>query len=143
VKLDVLIKSGELKGDPDALASELVEVSDIGVWERKVFDFKPSEKCKLKIWLDRLPDKFERYGRWTSIDNHVGFSRPLDADVITTGYFTSDAKKRAQEPGLLPIELIDGEQLIKLMEEMELGLKPTYEVNHDFFDDFEAGKTKA
>jgi len=72
-------------------------------------------------------------------------SIPSNADkglLITTGYFTSDAKKRAQEPGLLPIELIDGEELIKLMEEMELGLKPTYEVNHDFFDDFEAGKMK-
>ncbi len=72
-------------------------------------------------------------------------SIPSNADkglLITTGYFTSDAKKRAQEPGLLPIELIDGEELIKLMEEMELGLKPTYEVNRDFFDDFEAGKMK-
>lgn len=70
-------------------------------------------------------------------------SIPSNADkglLITTGYFTSDAKKRAQEPGLLPIELIDGEQLIKLMEEMELGLKPTYEVNREFFDDFEDRK---
>lgn len=72
-------------------------------------------------------------------------SIPSNADkglLITTGYFTTDAKKRAQEPGLLPIELIDGEQLLKLMEEIGLGLKPTYEVNREFFDDFEAGKGK-
>lgn len=68
-------------------------------------------------------------------------SIPGDAEkglLITTGSFTSDAKKRAQQPGLLPIELIDGEQLIKLMEEMELGLRRTYEVDHEFFDDFQA-----
>jgi restriction system protein len=62
--------------------------------------------------------------------------------LITTGYLTSDAKKRAQEPGLLSIELIDGEQLIKLMEEMQLGLKPTYEVDYGFFNDFEADEAK-
>ena len=73
-------------------------------------------------------------------------SIPNNADkglLITTGYFTSDAKKLAQEPGYLPIELIDGEQLIDLMEQRELGLKPTYEVNHEFFDSFEAGLRNA
>jgi restriction system protein len=72
-------------------------------------------------------------------------SIPSNADkglLITTGSFTSDAKKRAQEPGLLPVELINGEQLIKIMEKMKLGLKATYEVNHEFFDDFETQKTK-
>jgi len=56
--------------------------------------------------------------------------------LITTGYFTADAKAQAQEPSLKPIEIIDGEQLIELMEEMQLGLKPTFEIDHDFFDDF-------
>jgi restriction system protein len=56
--------------------------------------------------------------------------------MITTGYFTSDAKSLAQNPGLKPIELIDGDQLIELLEKMELGLKPTFIVDEDFFDGF-------
>jgi len=67
-------------------------------------------------------------------------SIPSSADkgiLLTTGYFTPDAIKMAQEPALKPIELIDGDQLVKLMEKMELGLKPTYVVDAEFFNDFE------
>lgn len=56
--------------------------------------------------------------------------------LITTGYFTSDAKSLAQNPGLKPIELIDGDQLIELMEKMEVGLKPTFIVDEEFFEGF-------
>jgi restriction system protein len=56
--------------------------------------------------------------------------------LITTGYFTADAKTLAQDPGLKPIELIDGDQLVVLMEEMELGLNPTFKVDTAFFDEF-------
>ena len=56
--------------------------------------------------------------------------------LITTGYFTSDAKSLAQEKGLTPIELIDGDQLIELMEKMELGLKPTFVLDDEFFETF-------
>ena len=39
-----------------------------------------------------------------------------------------------------PIELIDGEKLLDMLEKLELGLKPvtTYEVEHAFFKEFEA-----
>lgn len=57
--------------------------------------------------------------------------------LITTGYFTPDARTLAQDPGLKPIELIDGDLLVTLMEEMELGLKPTFKVDTAFFDDFD------
>lgn len=70
-------------------------------------------------------------------------SIPSSADkgiLITTGYFTSDAIRMAQEKGLKPIELINGDQLVKLMEELQLGLRQTYVVDQDFFDDFGDGK---
>ena len=37
-----------------------------------------------------------------------------------------------------PIELIDGEKLVDMLETLELGLKPvtTYEVDHSFFKEF-------
>lgn len=58
--------------------------------------------------------------------------------ILTTGAFTSEAKKEAAREGALPIELINGEKLIDMLERLELGLKPvtTYEVDHAFFNEF-------
>lgn len=58
--------------------------------------------------------------------------------VITTGSFTAEAKREASRDGVPPIELIDGEKLIDMLENLELGLKAvtTYEVNHAFFGEF-------
>ena len=64
------------------MASELVKRSNIDVWESKEFEFKPSIRCNLKIWLERLPEKFERYSWWIFIDNHVGISRPVNRIAI-------------------------------------------------------------
>jgi len=59
---------------------------------------------------------------------------------MTTGTFTSDAKKEARRDGVPPIELVDGEKLIEMFELVELGLKPikTYEIDEKFFDEFKA-----
>lgn len=58
--------------------------------------------------------------------------------IITTGSFTADAKREATRDGVPPIELVDGEKLLDLFEELELGLKPrtTYDIDQDFFEDF-------
>lgn len=61
--------------------------------------------------------------------------------ILTTGSFTSEARREATRDGATPIELVDGEQIITMLEELELGLhnKRTvtlYEVNRGFFDDF-------
>lgn len=58
--------------------------------------------------------------------------------VITTGTFTAEAKREATRDGAPPIELIDGEKLIDMLEQLRLGLKPvmTFEVEHAFFDEF-------
>lgn len=39
---------------------------------------------------------------------------------------------------MAPIELIDGEKLVEMFKELELGLKPvkTYEIDESFFDEF-------
>jgi restriction system protein len=61
--------------------------------------------------------------------------------IITTGTFTAEARREATRDGAPPIELIDGEKLIDMLENLELGLRPitTYEVNHSFFNEFKAG----
>ena len=59
--------------------------------------------------------------------------------ILTTGRFTNDAKSEAIREGAPPIELVDGEKLVEMFESLELGLKPkmTYEVNKEFFKDYQ------
>ena len=63
--------------------------------------------------------------------------------IITTGSFTSEARKEAVRDGAPPIELVDGEKLAEMLETLQLGLKPkqTYELDGSFFSQFakEAG----
>ncbi len=58
--------------------------------------------------------------------------------IITTGVFTSEAKKEARRDGAKPIELVEGDKLVELFESLELGLKPrtTYDVDATFFDEY-------
>lgn len=41
---------------------------------------------------------------------------------ITTSFFTIDAKKEALREGVHPIELVDGERLLQMFEQLQLGL---------------------
>jgi restriction system protein len=58
--------------------------------------------------------------------------------IITTGSFTAEARREATRDGVPPIELIDGDKLVDLLESLELGLRPvtTFEVDHIFFAEF-------
>ena len=60
--------------------------------------------------------------------------------IVTTGTFTAEAKREASRDGAPPIELIDGEKLMDMLEQLELGLKAvtTYEAEHAFFNEFKA-----
>jgi len=57
---------------------------------------------------------------------------------LTTGNFTMEAKKEAVRDGTNPIELVDGEKLVRMFERLELGLKPrtVYEVDPEFFNEY-------
>lgn len=58
--------------------------------------------------------------------------------IITTGTFTTEARREASRDGVSPIELIDGEKLVDMLEHLELGLKQvtTYEIDEPFFAEF-------
>ena len=58
--------------------------------------------------------------------------------IITTGSFTAESRKEAIRDGAAPIELVDGEKLVTMLEGLELGLKPrtTFELDDDFFSPF-------
>jgi restriction system protein len=57
---------------------------------------------------------------------------------ITTSTFTNDAENEASRDGAPPIELVDFEQLLNMIEKSELGLNPvtTYEIDYDFFKQY-------
>jgi restriction system protein len=58
--------------------------------------------------------------------------------ILTTGTFTTEAKKEASRDGVPPIELVDGDKLMDMFETLELGVRPVqaYEVVSKFFDEF-------
>jgi restriction system protein len=58
--------------------------------------------------------------------------------ILTTGTFTADARREASRDGAPPIELVDGDKLVSLFAELELGLRPvtSYEVNEAFFSEY-------
>jgi restriction system protein len=58
--------------------------------------------------------------------------------IITTGTFTTEATKEARRDGAPPIELVDGETLVRMFERLELGVKPktVYEVDEAFFEEY-------
>ena len=58
--------------------------------------------------------------------------------ILTTGTFTREAKKEAVRDGVPPIELVDGDRIISMLEKLKLGLitKTVYEIDNNFFDEF-------
>lgn len=58
--------------------------------------------------------------------------------IMTTGTFSADARREAVRDGVPPIELVDGDKLVRLFEELELGLIPrkAYELDERFFDEY-------
>jgi restriction system protein len=58
--------------------------------------------------------------------------------VLTTGTFTTDAKREAIRDGATPIELVDGDRLVEMFEALGLGLRPKkdYDIDQPFFDQY-------
>jgi len=58
--------------------------------------------------------------------------------ILTTGSLTSGARKEAVRDGVPPTELVGGEKLVNMLEELEMGLKPVraYRIDQSFFDEF-------
>jgi hypothetical protein len=59
--------------------------------------------------------------------------------ILTTGTFTTEARREAIRDGVPPIELVDGERLADMLEELEMGLVPVraYRVDEPFFAEFD------
>lgn len=57
---------------------------------------------------------------------------------LTTGSFSVEARREATRDGAPPIELVDSDKLVKMFEDLELGLTPktTFELDLEFFEEF-------
>ena len=57
---------------------------------------------------------------------------------LTTGTFSVEARREASRDGAPPIELVDSDKLVKMFEDLELGLTPktTFELDLEFFEEF-------
>lgn len=58
--------------------------------------------------------------------------------ILTTGTFTTDAKRESIRDGAPPIELVDSDKLVEMFEELSVGLRPKkdYELDQEFFEQF-------
>lgn len=62
---------------------------------------------------------------------------PFDRGIfMTTSVFTPQAEEQASSPGYKPIDLIDGERLIEILQQLQLGTKVVTVVDDDFFAPF-------
>ena len=64
--------------------------------------------------------------------------------ILTTGTFTAEVRRESLRDGVPPIELVDGEKLLNMFEELELGLRPVrvFEVDLEVFEEFSGGPAK-
>jgi restriction system protein len=60
---------------------------------------------------------------------------------LATASFSPDAKREASRDGAIPIELIDLDKVLELIEQLQLGVerRTTYVLNSEFFKQFESG----
>lgn len=89
----------------------------------------------------------KRYGEKSSVSRvqvadfrNAMIGRADKGIFITTSNFTKDAEKEASRDGAPPIELVDSNKLLDMIEKSALGVKPvvTYEVDYDFFEIYKA-----
>lgn len=59
--------------------------------------------------------------------------------VLTTGTFSRPAEQEASRDGAKPIELVSGDRLVRMMEELEVGVEAirAFVIDEKFFADFE------
>lgn len=58
--------------------------------------------------------------------------------IFATATFTPEARREANRDGVIPIELVDCDRLVELMQANNLGVTPrtVYEVDHEFFEQY-------
>lgn len=106
-------------------------IDGVGVLQvNPLVSFRVVSQCKK--WSGSVPTKEIRDLRG-AMDG-----RAEKGIFITTGSFSAQAREEAERPGATPVELVDGEKLIRMFESLELGLRPktVFEIDYAFFESF-------
>lgn len=94
-----------------------------------VVSFRVGVQCKLYSDGNKVTPR--------QIREFQGALGPFDRGIfMTTSVFTQQAEEQATSPGYKPIDLIDGERLVELLQEYDLGIKWVTLVDDDFFVPF-------
>jgi restriction system protein len=97
-----------------------------------VISFRVGVQCKLYADGNKVTPRQVR-----ELQGALG---PFDRGIfMTTSVFTQQAEEQASSPGYKPIDLIDGERLLELLQEHELGVAQVTVVDHSFFAPFKSG----
>lgn len=106
-------------------------IDGVGVYRLSLVSFPVFFQCK-RYKGSVTPDKVRDFRGAMAGRGDKGL-------LITTGTFTTEAKKEATRDGAPPIDLIDGERLCELLKDHQLGVRTTtrtveeVEVSVDFF----------
>lgn len=106
-------------------------IDGVGVYRLSLVSFPVFFQCK-RYRGSVTPDKVRDFRGAMAGRGDKGL-------LITTGTFTSEAKKRSHTRRSSPIDLIDGERLCELLKEHQLGVRTTIreveeiDVNVTFF----------
>jgi restriction system protein len=93
-------------------------------------------QCRVGVQCKKYADGNQVTPR--QIREFQGALGPFDRGIfITTSVFTQQADEQATSPGYRPIDLIDGERLVALLIERQLGMKQVIVIDHDFFVPFQ------
>lgn len=94
-----------------------------------VVSFRVGVQCKLYNDGNKVTPR--------QIREFQGALGPFDRGIfMTTSVFTQQAEEQATSPGYKPIDLIDGERLVELLQEYDLGVKQVTVVDSEFFAPF-------
>jgi restriction system protein len=92
-----------------------------------VVTFRVGVQCKLYSDGNKVTPR--------QIREFQGSLGPYDRGIfMTTSVFTQQAEEQAASPGYKPIDLMDGERLIELLQENGLGLRQVTKVDDSFFE---------
>lgn len=94
-----------------------------------VVSFRVGVQCKLYADDNKVTPR--------QIREFQGALGPFDRGIfMTTSVFTQQAEEQATSAGYKPIDLIDGERLLELLQEHQLGIRQVTVVDDDFFAPF-------
>jgi hypothetical protein len=82
IRVQVLMSGSQSLPDPSDLVDEIVKVLPNSDLELSELEIPILHGIKIKLYVRRLPEKFNQYKRWTFVNNHVGWVREINNESV-------------------------------------------------------------